>query len=83
MNATLNMEAGGEISANFRRLYNYFHVRLRQANFKKEREPIEETLQRLRVMRDSWAEILRRPPSGRADYADNPGTTAVLQAAAA
>src|ERR1035441_9576995 len=32
MNANLNMEAGGEISDNFRRLYNYFHARLREAN---------------------------------------------------
>ena len=62
MNATLNMEAGGEVAVNFRRLYNYFHVRLREANFKKEKEPLQETLLRLRVLRDSWAEMIRRGP---------------------
>jgi flagellar protein FliS len=72
MNATLNMEAGGEISVNFRRLYNYFHARLREANLRKQKEPIQETLLRLRVLRDSWAEMLRRghAPGGR--YTDQP-----------
>ena len=69
MNANLNMDAGGEISANFRRLYNYFHARLRQANLKKQKEPLEETIQRLRVLRDSWAEMIRRGPGP-----DGPGT---------
>jgi flagellar protein FliS len=59
MNATLNMEAGGEVSANFRRLYNYLYRRLTVANRTKQREPIEETISRLRVLRDSWAEMLR------------------------
>ncbi len=72
MNANLNMEAGGEISVNFRRLYNYFYSRLRDANLKKRKEPIQETLLRLKVLRDSWAEMLRRgaaadgPFTGRA-----------------
>ena len=69
MNANLNMEAGGDISVNFRRLYNYLHARLREANLKKRKEPILETLMRLRALRDSWAEMLRnggqsRHPSG-------------------
>jgi flagellar protein FliS len=62
MNAILNMEAGGEIAVNFRRLYNYLHVRLREGNFKKQKEPVQETLLRLRVLRDSWAEMIRRGP---------------------
>jgi flagellar protein FliS len=63
MNATLNMEAGGEISVNLRRLYNYLHSRLREGNLRKQKEPIQETLMRLRVLRDSWAEMLRRGPA--------------------
>jgi flagellar protein FliS len=59
LNAKLDMEAGGEISLNFRRLYNYFYARLREANFKKQKEPIEETLLRLRDLRDSWSQMLR------------------------
>jgi flagellar protein FliS len=60
MNGVLNMEAGGEISANFRRLYDYLNRRLQEANVKKQKEPIEEVLMRLRVLRDSWAEMLQR-----------------------
>jgi flagellar protein FliS len=77
MNATLNMELGGEISANLRRLYNYFHARLREANLKKQKEPIQETIMRLQVLRDSWAEMLRRGPDYSVQYAvmANPGDT--------
>jgi flagellar protein FliS len=60
MNTSLNMQAGGDVAQNFRRLYNYLYRRLREANRHKKREPIEETIQRLRVLRDSWAEMLRR-----------------------
>ena len=70
MNANLNMEAGGEISVNFRRLYNYFHTQLREANLKKRKEPVQETLLRLRVLRDSWAEMLRRGPVSAGPFAD-------------
>src|SRR5580700_7780941 len=41
MNASLNMEAGDDIALTFRRLYNYFYSRLREANFAKRKEPIE------------------------------------------
>lgn len=70
MNARLDMEQGGEIADNFRRLYNYFYRRLQEANVKKKKEPIEEVIMRLRVLRDSWAEMLKR------------GTNAVPAAAA-
>jgi len=59
MNASLNMQAGGEVSTNFRRLYNYLYRRLTIANRTKQKEPIEETISRLRVLRDSWAQMLR------------------------
>jgi flagellar protein FliS len=61
MNATLNMEQGGEIAANFRRLYDYLHRRLQEANIRKQKEPMEEVVMRLRVLRDSWAEMLQQP----------------------
>ncbi len=63
MNASLNMQGGGDVAENFRRLYNYLHRRLREANRHKKREPIEETIQRLRVLRNSWAEMLHRGES--------------------
>lgn len=64
LNAVLNMPRGGEVSANLRRLYLYLNRRLREANMRKQREPIEEVIMRLRVLRDSWAEMLQQPPDG-------------------
>ena len=83
MNANLNMEAGGEISDNFRRLYNYFHARLREANLKKRREPVQEILMRLRVLRDSWAEMLRRGPAPGGDTLAGPSAPSSFLAVAA
>jgi flagellar protein FliS len=60
LNAVLNMRSGGEVAANFRRLYLYMDRRLREANIRKQREPIEEVIMRLRVIRDSWAEMLQQ-----------------------
>jgi flagellar secretion chaperone FliS len=63
MNARVDMEQGRDISENFRRLYNYFNSRLQHANFKKKKEPIEEVLAHLRVLRDGWAEMLGQGPA--------------------
>jgi flagellar secretion chaperone FliS len=60
MNSRLDMNKGGEIADNFRRLYNYHYRRLQQANLRKQKAPIEEVLASLRELRDSWAEMLRQ-----------------------
>jgi flagellar protein FliS len=60
LNTRLNMKDGGEVSENFRRLYNYFYRRLHEANQAKKREPIDEVIMRLRVLRDSWAQMLQQ-----------------------
>jgi len=83
MNATLDMEAGGEISANFRRLYNYFQTRLREANLSKKPEPLRETIVRLRVLRDSWAEMLRHGPVQPDQVLENAAAPSSFQAVAA
>ena len=65
MNASLNMKDGAEVASNFRRLYNYFYRRLTEANRTKKKEPIEEIIARMRVLRDSWAEMLRNGGESR------------------
>src|SRR5277367_3504612 len=60
MNARLDMEKGGDAATNFRRLYDYFFRRLQEGNIKKTKTPIEEVIGHLRVLRDSWAEMLHR-----------------------
>jgi flagellar secretion chaperone FliS len=76
MNASLNMQAGGEVASNFRRLYNYFYRRLTQANRTKQKAPILEIITLLRQMRDSWAEMLRRGTD------DRPANSSLEEAAA-
>jgi flagellar protein FliS len=63
MNVRLDMKQGGDAAQTFRRLYNYFYRRLTEANLKKKKEPIEEIIMRLRVLRDSWKEMLQRGTS--------------------
>src|SRR5579863_10436889 len=42
MNASLDMEKGGEVAANFRKLYAYLDRRLNEGNVRKQKEPLEE-----------------------------------------
>jgi flagellar protein FliS len=65
MNVSLNMRAGGDAASNFRRLYNYLYRRLSIANRTKEKVPVEESITHLRVLRDSWAEMLRNGGEAR------------------
>lgn len=60
MNARLDMEKGGELSEKFRQLYSYYYRRLQEGNMKKRKPPIAEVARHLRVLRDAWAEMLRR-----------------------
>ncbi len=55
---TLDMEIGGELANNLFALYNYFNRRLVQANIKKEIEPVDEVLEHLRGLRDTWKQAI-------------------------
>src|SRR5665213_930042 len=39
LNARLDMDQGGDVADNFRRLYNYFYRRLHEANVSKNKPP--------------------------------------------
>lgn len=60
LNNSLNLRDGGAIAANFQRLYDYMDERLQESNFQKTEAGITEVLRRLGVLRDAWAEMLRR-----------------------
>lgn len=60
LNASLDMEAGGELAVNLRRLYEYMDFRLTESNRTKTPEGLREVIQRLGVIRDAWAEMMRR-----------------------
>ena len=44
----------------FERVYEYIYKQLVAANLAKEKAPLEEALKRIREMRDTWKEVMRR-----------------------
>ncbi len=60
LSTSLNMSQGGEVAANFRRLYGYFDDRLQESNFNKTPEGVDDVLRRLGILREAWAEMLLR-----------------------
>ncbi len=67
---TLDMEIGGELANNLYSLYNYFNRRLVQANIKKEIEPVDEVLEHLRGLRDTWKQaIIKKREEDKLDAA--------------
>ena len=53
----LDMERGGEISANLDALYDYMTRRLLEANVKNDPQVLDEVSGLLREIRDAWAQI--------------------------
>ena len=48
-----------EVAKYFDNVYSYLQERLKEANFKKDKEILEEVLTHLRTMRDTWKEVMR------------------------
>lgn len=60
--ATLNHKY--PVAEDFDRVYNYIYSRLVEANIKKDKEILEEVLNHLRGMRDTWKEVMKRTQNG-------------------
>jgi flagellar secretion chaperone FliS len=60
LNDTLNLQAGGQVAATLRSLYEYMNRRLHQSNQTKSMEGIMDVLKRLEVLRDAWAQMLQQ-----------------------
>ena len=52
------------VAKDFDAVYTYLMDRLREANFKKDKEILEEVLKHLRTMRDTWKEVMRTANAG-------------------
>jgi flagellar protein FliS len=65
LRGTLNFEVGGDFAPLMHRLYDYYNRRLLEANLQKRVEPIVEIEGLLKQLRDSWADMLRRPETAR------------------
>lgn len=57
---SLDLDKGGELAVQLRRLYDYFDRVLLEANLRKDPAGIAEVIERITVLRDAWATMLRR-----------------------
>ncbi len=60
LSSSLNMEEGGEVSQNLRKLYDFVLDRLLIANLKNEMEALENAEKVLQRLRDGWKEMERK-----------------------
>lgn len=60
LNHALDLENGGELAHSLSGLYVYFDNRLQEANISKNKEIIEEILQRISDLRDAWSESFQQ-----------------------
>lgn len=57
LNAVLDMEAGGEVSENLRKLYHFMSRHLSQANTERDPQMIQEVINMLEELNQSWKAI--------------------------
>ncbi len=55
--SSLDLEQGGDIAANLRRLYSFMLQQLVEANLFDKPQPIDDVMRLLRELRESWMEI--------------------------
>jgi flagellar protein FliS len=72
LQATLNMEKGGEFSENLYRLYDFMQEHLNQANREKNREKIKIVAAFMQDVRDAWAQMLLQTAVEQAGAAGAP-----------
>lgn len=56
-----------EVSKDFNNVYVYLQQRLEEANIKKDKEILEEVLEHLRTMRDTWKEVMKQNKLAKAN----------------
>lgn len=57
LNAVLNLEEGGEIAHNLRRIYTFINTRLLEANMRKDTHMIKDVITILEELNQSWRAI--------------------------
>ena len=57
LNAVLDMNAGGEIATNLRKLYCFMNNRLSEANIKRDPKMISEVIELMEELNQSWKAI--------------------------
>jgi flagellar protein FliS len=59
LDSSLNMEAGGEVSSNLRRLYQFMIRHLGEANVKRDPQRIQDVIDCLTDLNEGWKAITR------------------------
>ncbi len=62
--ASLNMEAGGELSTRLLQLYDFIHRQLVQANVRKDPKAVQDAVHLLSGLREAWAQVATASPVG-------------------
>jgi flagellar protein FliS len=62
LQATLNIEQGGETAASLDSLYSYMINRLTEANVQLKPAPVHEVITLLTGLREAWATVAQAPP---------------------
>lgn len=61
LNASLNLDEGGDIAANLRRLYLFMGDQLVRAKVESNVEPVEGVIKMLGTLNDAWREAVAKP----------------------
>jgi len=69
---SLDMEAGGELAENLSRLYDYLHRQLIKANINKDKAIIDEVLEHLRGLKETWEEAIKCASKEEKENNDEP-----------
>ena len=57
LNSALDMEKGGEISANLNSLYDYMQLQLVHANIERDHKKVDEVIELIKTIKDGWDQI--------------------------
>lgn len=59
LNTVLDMEGGGEVAMNLRKLYMFMNSQLNQANLKQDTKMVEEVIKLMEELNQSWKAITK------------------------
>ena len=67
LNNSLNMNEGGEIAVNLRKIYNFLYFYLVKANLSRDKKMINEVINILSTLRDAWEQVADIEKSKKAE----------------
>lgn len=71
LRSSLDMESGGEISANYEGLYSYMNRRLLEASAKNDIAMVDEVIALVRQLNDAWAQMPENFKKATRDQLEN------------